>query len=109
MGDSGNIFSDMRHIICLKFIVQLHSLTGLYALSMDDLPAAREHFLIALKTNPPNKFFNILSLLIIGIRQQRADQIAVAIDDIDNIPLKAAFHISSGLNALARSDIDEAK
>lgn len=78
-------------------------------MSMNELNAAHEHFSIAIKTNSPNKIFNILSIIIIGIRQHRTEQYDISPDDINNIPLKAAYHISCGLSAFARSDMDEAK
>ena len=89
---------------------KLHSLVGLYALSMNELDVARRHFETALEDPAQsNRVLNLLSIILISIRQRKNENFDLNVDQLRNLPLKAAYHISCGLSCLAKKQLDEAK
>ncbi|KAH1006436.1 MAU2 chromatid cohesion factor homolog isoform X1 [Dendroctonus ponderosae] len=97
---------------------QLHTLLGLYSMSMDCLPAAEAQFLAALNTSQERELWTFanLNLAIVYLRGKRDNDFNSLFDRInpENLPsqthsLKAAAYYVHGLQAFFQARYNEAK
>ncbi|XP_050296968.1 MAU2 chromatid cohesion factor homolog [Anthonomus grandis grandis] len=97
---------------------QLHTLLGLYSMSMDNMPTAEAQFLAALDASQERELstFANLNLAIVYLRGKRESDFNALFDRInpENLPsqshsLKAAAYYVQGLQAFFQGRFNEAK
>ena len=99
-----------------RFLIQIHTLIGLYSMSFDELQTASRHFKIANQSISNQKSsihsINQLNDLILRIRLGGETIEASELpnpEKVQNLPLKAATYIAVAAHSFVNKDFESAK